>query len=256
MAHRLRNGRPQNPRLTRRPTESTTMPRIADPEAFIRAETRIKPVPHAEEVVLHLADEAIDLWQKTEDELETLGLPPPYWAFAWAGGQALSRHILDNPDLVAGKSVLDFASGSGLVGIAAMKAGARSCRCVDIDPFALVAGQMNAGLNGVAIICSDENILDGPVPDIDVLFCGDVFYDKQMADRVLGFLDRLMTTGIPVYVGDPGRSYLPRARLTELATYEVPIVGALEDMEVKKTFVFVLNPPAEKIKISRVLRPG
>jgi len=215
---------------------------VRDPAAFILRETRVRPVPHAEEIRLHVADEAMDLWQKTEDELEDLGLAPPFWAFAWAGGQGLARHILDNPDLVAGKRVVDFACGSGLVGIAAMMAGAASCHAVDVDPFALAATELNSALNGVTLTTEIADITTGPAPDADLVICGDVFYDKQMADKVLSFLERLLGAGIDVLVGDPGRSYLPQDRLTELAAYSVPVVGALEDNEIKRTKVYRLKP--------------
>ncbi|MTI42899.1 putative nicotinamide N-methyase [Roseibium hamelinense] len=216
--------------------------RISDPAAFIRSETKIKTVPHAEEIRLHLADEAMSLWLKTEDELGELGLPPPFWAFAWAGGQGLARYILDHPASVIGKSVMDFASGSGLVGIAAMMAGARSCICADIDPFAEIAGRLNADLNQVTLIHTRTDVLDGPPPNVDLVFSGDVFYDKPMAERVLAFLDRARCNGSDVLIGDPGRSYLPKNRLQELASYSVPIVGALEDSEIKKTSIFRLQP--------------
>ena len=215
---------------------------VKDPADFIRTQTRIKPVPHAEEIRLHLADEAMALWQCTEDELGEIGLPPPFWAFAWAGGQALARHILDNPGLVADKKILDFASGSGIVGIAAMMAGAASCTAVDIDRFAKTAGELNAALNNVAISFTTEDITQGPAPDVEVAFFGDVFYDKPMALKVLAFADRLQATGAKVYVGDPGRSYLPKERLQLMATYSVPVVGALEDAEIKKSSVYRLLP--------------
>lgn len=214
------------------------MPPIEDPAAFIRRETTVKPVPHAEEIRLHVADEAMELWQKTEEDLGALGLDPPFWAFAWAGGQGLARYILDTPSLVAGKTVLDFACGSGLVGIAAMMAGAKSCRAVDIDPFAIAAARLNAELNGVQLDLDLTDLTRQPTPSADIVFCGDVFYDRQMAHAVAGFLDRLIDAGIDVLVGDPGRSYLPTGRLTELGVYEVPVVGALEDNEIKKTSVF------------------
>ncbi len=214
---------------------------IKDQAAFIRKETKVKPVPHAEEILLHVADEAMDLWQKTEDELGELGLPPPFWAFAWAGGQGLARYVLDTPELVAGKRVVDFACGSGLVGIAAMKAGAASCHAVDIDPYALTATRLNAALNEVEITTETADITTGEPPQADLVFCGDVFYDKPMADKVLAFLDRLLANNIEVYVGDPGRSYLPSSRLIELAAYSVPVVGALEDNEIKRTRVFRLQ---------------
>ncbi|WP_420334430.1 class I SAM-dependent methyltransferase [Roseibium sp.] len=214
------------------------MPPIEDPADFIRRETTVKPVPHAEEIRLHVADEAMELWQKTEEDLGALGLDPPFWAFAWAGGQGLARYILDTPSLVAGKDVIDFACGSGLVGIAAMLAGAKSCRAVDIDPFAIAAAGLNAGLNGVRLEVELADLTRQATPSADIVFCGDVFYDRQMADAVVGFLDRLVDVGITVLVGDPGRSYLPKRRLTELAVYKVPVVGALEDNEIKKTYVY------------------
>ncbi|WP_428670531.1 class I SAM-dependent methyltransferase [Roseibium sp.] len=214
------------------------MPLIKDPSEFIRRETRIKPVPHAEEIRLHVADEAMDLWQKTEDELGELGIAPPFWAFAWAGGQGLARYILDTPDLVSDKRVLDFACGSGLVGIAAMMAGAASCHAVDIDPFALAAAELNADLNGVMLSFETADITASEPPAADIVFCGDVFYDKYMADKVMDLIDRLLARGTEVLVGDPGRSYLPKPRLTELADYRVPVVGALEDNEIKHTKVY------------------
>ncbi|WP_346892404.1 methyltransferase [uncultured Roseibium sp.] len=235
MEGRLRDGRPEGAGLTQGI-------KIQDPAAFIRRETRVKPVPHAEEIRLHLADEAMGLWQKTEDELGELGLAPPFWAFAWAGGQALARYVLDTPDLVAGKSVVDFACGSGLIGIAALRAGASSCHAVDIDGFAIEAARLNAELNGVSVSVERADITEGDPLETDLFFCGDVFYDKNMADKVLAFLDRTLATGTPVFVGDPGRSYLPKDRLELLATYRVPVVGALEDSEVKKTCVYRLLP--------------
>ncbi|PVB61513.1 methyltransferase [Labrenzia sp. 011] len=222
---------------------------IKDPIDFIRRETRIRPVPHAEEIRLHVADEAMALWQKTEEDLGELGLAPPFWAFAWAGGQGLARYILDTPDLVRGRRVLDFACGSGLVGIAAMMAGATSCHAVDIDPFALAAAGLNAELNGVALSLEMADITASPPPDADIVFCGDVFYDRAMADKVTGLLDRLLERGTDVLVGDPGRSCLPKTRLTELAVYNVPVVGALEDNEIKRTCVY-------RMKSEQVLPEG
>lgn len=216
----------------------TRSPRNWDPAEFIRRETRIKHVPHAEEIRLHLADEAMDLWQRTEDELREIGLPPPFWAFAWAGGQALARHILDHSELVAGKSVLDFACGSGLVGIASMLAGAKSCHAVDVDGFAIEACKLNAALNKINIFVEQADLTTSPAPDADIVFCGDVFYDKNMTESVLDLLDRFLIEGIPVLIGDPGRSYLPRDRLEHIATYTVPVVGALEDAEVKRSSVY------------------
>ena len=214
------------------------MARVTDPEKFIREETRIRPVPHAEEISLHVADEAMDLWQKTEEELGELGLAPPFWAFAWAGGQGLARYVLDHPEVVYQKRVLDFACGSGLVAIAAKMAGADSCHGVDIDPFAIAASRINTALNGVVATFAEGDITQSSVPDVEVVFCGDVFYDRHMADQVMTFLDALIEAGIEVYVGDPGRSYLPKELLKELAEYQVPVVGQLEDNEIKNTRVY------------------
>ena len=205
--------------------------------AFIQAETRLLAVPHAPELRLHLADEAIDLWQKTEDELAAIGLPPPFWAFAWAGGQALARYVLDTPQMVAGKQVLDFASGSGLCAIAAMKAGAASCLAVDIDPFALEAIGLNAAANGVEIAALQADLI-GTDAGWDVVFAGDVFYEHDMASRVFGWLDGLRQRGALVLIGDPGRSYLPKPRLRAVATYQVPVTRALEDAEIKTSSVW------------------
>ena len=205
--------------------------------AFIQAETRLLAVPHAPELRLHLADEAIDLWQKTEDELAAIGLPPPFWAFAWAGGQALARYVLDTPQMVAGKQVLDFASGSGLCAIAAMKAGAASCLAVDIDPFALEAIGLNAAANGVEIAALQADLI-GTDAGWDVVFAGDVFYEHDMASRVFGWLDGLRQRGALVLIGDPGRSYLPKPRLRTVATYQVPVTRALEDAEIKTSSVW------------------
>ncbi|MGU3360403.1 class I SAM-dependent methyltransferase [Methylobacterium sp. M6A4_1b] len=211
----------------------------ADPHAFIRANTALRPVPHAPEIVLHVADEATALWQKTEDELEAIGLPPPFWAFAWAGGQALARYVLDNPGLVAGRRVLDFASGSGLVAIAAARAGAVHVTASDLDPFAIPAIGLNAEANGVAErIEAVARDLIGSDPGSAVVLAADIFYERDLAARVTGWLSGLHAGGATVLVGDPGRSYLPRDRLTELATYTVPVSRSLEDAEVKRSSVW------------------
>ncbi|POR43881.1 methyltransferase [Methylobacterium sp. V23] len=211
----------------------------ADPLAFIRANTRLRPVPHAPEIVLHVADEATELWQKTEDELAVIGLPPPFWAFAWAGGQALARYILDNPGLVAGRRVLDFASGSGLVAIAAARSGAEHVTASDLDPFAIPAIGLNAAANDVAErIEAVSRDLIGSDPGSAVVLAADIFYEQDLAARVTAWLSGLHARGATVLVGDPGRSYLPRDRLTELATYTVPVSRSLEDAEVKRSSVW------------------
>lgn len=213
---------------------------VAEAEAFIRANTALIRAPHVPEIPLHLADEAHDLWARTEDELEAIGLQPPFWAFAWAGGQGLARHLLDHPELVRGKRVLDFATGSGLVAIAAAKAGAACVLAADIDPFCAAAVRLNAAANGVAIAFTSEDLVD-TAGDWDVLLAGDVFYDQAFAARLLPWLRLLATSGTTVLVGDPGRYYLPKTAMTALATYQVPVTRALEDAEVKKTTVWRLE---------------
>lgn len=215
----------------------------ADPAAFIRAQTRVLPVPHAPEIRLHLADEATALWERTEEELEEIGLPPPFWAFAWAGGQALARHILDEPALVAGRSVYDFATGSGLAAIAAARSGAARVTACDIDSFALAAARLNMELNGVSFVLEGEDPLDLAPPDAEVILTGDVFYEKPMASRVLAWADRALARGSRVLVGDPGRAYLPKEPLRHLATFDVPVNRSLEDFEVKRTSVYELLAP-------------
>jgi predicted nicotinamide N-methyase len=210
---------------------------ISDQTAFIRAQTRLLPTPHAPEISLHLADEATELWQKTEEELGEIGLPPPFWAFAWAGGQALARYILDHPECVAGKKVLDFASGSGLVAIAAAKAGARHVDASDIDAFSGVAISLNAAANGVTIRPRVQDLI-GHDEKWDVVLAGDVSYERDMAQKVTDWLDGLWRRGVSVLVGDPGRAYLARNRLESIAEYRVPVTRALEDCEIKRAQVW------------------
>ena len=208
-----------------------------DPRQFILENTGIMSPPHVPEVRLHLADEAHDLWLKTEEELEEIGLPPPFWAFAWAGGQGLARYVLDHTGSVAGKRVVDFASGSGLVAIAAMKAGARDVLAADIDPWTGTAIALNAGLNEVPVDYTRDNLVGNDV-DADVLLAGDVFYDQGFSAALIPWFERLAARGVAVLVGDPGRAYLPKDRLEALAVYQVPVTRALEDSEVKKTTVW------------------
>jgi predicted nicotinamide N-methyase len=210
---------------------------IADPAAFIRAETRLHPVPHAPEILLHVADEATALWARTEEELGAVGLPPPFWAFAWAGGQALARYVLDRPETVRGRTVLDFASGSGLVAIAAARAGAGRVEASDIDAFAVAAIRLNAGANGVAVEPVAEDLI-GADRGWDTVLAGDICYERDLAARVVAWLEALARRGARVLVGDPGRSYLPRERLEAIATYEVPVTRTLEDADIKRTSVW------------------
>lgn len=211
---------------------------LADPAAFILAHTRLQAPPHVPEIRLHLADEALDLWRATEAELEAIGLPLPFWAFAWAGGQALARFLIDHPADVRGKRVLSLAAGSGVEAIAAMKAGALATRATDIDAIALVAMALNATQNDVILAPSIEDVLDGPVPDEDVILMGDVFYERPLADRAFAYGQRAARAGRVVLVGDPRRSYFPNSGLVLLAEYRVATTSALEDAEVKLTSVW------------------
>src|ERR1041385_4317884 len=216
---------------------------IADRKAFIRANTRLKPVPLVREISLYVAEESVPIWQKTEEELNEIGLPPPYWAFAWAGGQALARYVLDNPQTVAGKRVLDLAAGSGLVGIAAAKAGAAPVTAIDIDDFADAAIALNGEANGVYVDVTILDILDHrppAAPRHDVILVGDLFYERDTAARALAFLERHAAIGTRVLIGDPGRTYLPKERLTRSAEYSVPVTRELEDLEIKRTVVWEL----------------
>ena len=214
---------------------------------FIRANTTIMTPPLVPEVRLHLAHEAVPLWQKTEEDLGLLGLPPPFWAFAWAGGQALARHVLDRPELVRGKRVIDLASGSGLVGIAALMAGAASVLAADIDAFAVEAIGMNGAINGLpsrkgeGLNVTRDDLLLAPPPACDVILVGDLFYEKDLAARVIAWLAAAEGRGTLTLIGDPGRSYLPRERLEWLAEYLVPVTRDLEDAEIKQTAVWRLK---------------
>jgi predicted nicotinamide N-methyase len=194
-------------------------------------------VPLAPEIRLRLADEAVPLWQKTEEDFGRMGLPPPFWAFAWAGGQALARYVLDNPGVAPGKRVLDFASGSGLVAIAAAKAGAARVEASEIDEFALAAITINAEANGVEVVVRAGDLI-GRDDGWDVVLAGDVSYERDMAASVTAWLRGLARRGATVLIGDPGRSYLARDLLEPIAHYGVPVTRDLEDCEIKRTAVY------------------
>lgn len=212
-----------------------------DPRTFVLENTDLVSPPHVPEIRLHLASEAHDLWLKTEEDLQEIGLQPPYWAFAWAGGQGLARYILDHPETVVGRRVMDFASGSGLVAIAAKFAGAADVLAADIDPWAASAIALNAAANEVEIRSTAEDQL-GRAVEAEVILAGDVFYDREFAAALIPWLTRLAGEGKLVLVGDPGRSYFPKDRLEQLAVYQVPVTRALEDSEVKKTTVWRFAP--------------
>jgi len=209
------------------------------PDAFVRANTVVSAPSLVPEIRLHLADDALPLWRMTEEELDRTGLPPPYWAFAWAGGQALARHLLDTPDIVAGRRVLDVGAGGGLVAVAAAMAGATDVRANEVDEIALAAIALNAALNGAAVTAVPGDLLGGAA-HADIVLVGDLFYERPLAERTLAFLRRAAATGADVLIGDPKRSYLPVEVLEPVAHYQVPVPLALEDMELKRTTVWRL----------------
>ncbi len=206
--------------------------------AFIRTHTRLQAPPHAPELVLHLADEVTPIWRMTEEELGAIGLPPPFWAFAWAGGQALARWVLDHPGEVAGKRVLDLATGSGLVAIAALRAGAAHALAADVDGFCEAAVALNAAANGVEVAFTEADLTLGAPPAVDVVLAGDIAYEQPLAGRVRAWLERANAAGVRVLIGDPGRSYFDPGGLVRLAEYRVPTTRELEDREVKRTGVW------------------
>ena len=211
-------------------------------EDFIRANTAIASPPLIPEIRLQMATEVTPIWQATEESLARFGTPPPFWAFAWAGGQALARYIIDHPETVAGRDVLDLASGSGMVAIAAAKAGARRVTAADIDPFAAAAIVMNAALNGVSVQVEPRDLLDRGTAGWAAVTAGDVCYEAPMALRMIAMLRRIAARGRLALLGDPGRAYLPREGLVELARYTVPVSRELEDREAKEAAVFEVLP--------------
>jgi predicted nicotinamide N-methyase len=226
-------------------TWRTIMICSAEPEPWtleiIRTSTRLSSVPLVPEIRLHQASEPVSLWERTELAAGRTGLDPPFWAFAWAGGQALARYLLDHPETARGRRAIDIASGSGLVAIAAARAGAAAVTAYDVDPLAAAAITVNTGANGVSVraACADVLGEDGaPCPDTDLVLAADAFYERDLAGRVIRFLERAHTRGVAVLIGDFGRAYLPRDRLTPLATYDVPGLRALEDSDIKRTTIW------------------
>lgn len=206
-------------------------------DTFIRDNSELMAPPLVPEIKLHLASEVIPLWRKTEEELAAIGVPPPYWAFAWAGGQALARYLLDHPSLVANKRVLDFGAGSGLVAVAAARAGARHVVAADIDPFAIAAIARNAKANNVVIETTAQDMIGGG-DAFDLILVGDMCYERPLAERLMAWLK---TVRSGVLLGDPGRSYFPKNGLTRLAVYSVPTTRELEDREIRETGVWQLD---------------
>ena len=209
--------------------------------AFILENTRPLAPPLTPEVVLQLASESLPIWLKTEEELGAMNVPPPYWAFAWAGGQALARYVLDHPRIVAGKSVVDVGAGSGLVAIAAARAGAQSVLALEVDQLAAAAIRINSTANRASVSVSSQDVLGGaPLPTAEVLLVGDVFYERDLADRVWRLIEAAQRRGTDVLVGDPRRSYFPAERFEQVKLYEVPVTRELEDAEIKRTAVWRL----------------
>jgi predicted nicotinamide N-methyase len=210
---------------------------------IIRANTRLGPVPLVPEIQIHQASEPIGLWEHTERAAGRTGLDPPFWAFAWAGGRALARYLLDCPQVVRGRRVIDIASGSGLVAIAAAKAGASAVTACDIDPLAAAAIAVNVRANKVAVngVCADFLSDDGPqAADVDVVLVADAFYQRDLADRVMLFLEHAHRCGAAILAGDFGRTYLPRDRLIAVTTYDVPGLLVLEGSEIKRTTIWTM----------------
>jgi predicted nicotinamide N-methyase len=215
---------------------------LADAGAFIRANTAIAVPPLVPEIRLHLASEVTPLWHATEATLQQTQLPPPYWAFAWAGGQALARFVLDHPEAVRGRRVLDFGAGSGLVAIAAMKAGARHVTAAEIDAFAAAAIRLNAALNDVVIDIAIADLLTGAPAPWETVLIGDMCYERPLAERLTLWLSDQARRGATVLLGDPGRTYLPTAGLTEIARYQVPTPLDLEDRTMREGVIWRLAP--------------
>lgn len=207
---------------------------------FISENTRLMTPPLVPEIRLHLAEESVPIWQKTEEQLGEMNIPPPYWAFAWAGGQALARYLLDNPQLLQGKRVIDLGSGSGLTAIAAKRAGAVDVLAADIDELALAAAHLNADANAVTLRTTADDLLAAEPDEADVVLVGDLFYERQLADRVLHYIEAAAASGALVLIGDPQRSYFPKGRFVEVGEYRVPVTRELEDSEIKKTAVWRL----------------
>ena len=214
---------------------------MTDARALVLSRTTPASAPLVPELRLQLAEDMDAAWTGLQQELDDGELPPPFWAFAWLGGQAVARHVLDAPQLVRGLAVLDLATGSGLCALAARRAGAATVTAVDVDPYAVAAVALNAAANGLEVeaVCAD--LLDGPPPAVDVVLAGDVFYDAAMSERVQPWLLAAAAAGARVLVGDPGRHYLPGALMTEVAAHDIPTTRELEGVELKRVRVYELR---------------
>jgi predicted nicotinamide N-methyase len=213
----------------------------ASPRGFVLRHTELRPVPGVEAIRLHLAYEILPLWHAVQTETGDEDAALPYWAFAWIGGLAIARHLEAHPEVVAGKTVFDLASGSGLCAIAAMQAGATHAIAADIDPFAVAAIPLNARANGTRLTVVGRDVLDEDPPDADVVLAGDCWYETGLADRATAWLRRVRAAGIDVLLGDPGRRYLPIESIVELGRYDVRTTTVLEDLEHKQGYVFTLR---------------
>lgn len=218
-------------------------------EEWVRAATRRRPVPFLPELQLHLGEDIVTLWERTEDWAGRPCPDPPFWAFAWAGGLGLARHLLDNPGSVRGRRVLDLATGCGVVAVAAAQAGAERVIINDVDPLAVTAARLNAAVNGVRVQALTGDLLTSgggrrrvvdPLDLVDVVLAGDVFYDRELAQDVLPFLQRAAERGCRVLVGDPGRRYLPRPLFLPMTRYDVPVPRDLEGIDVATVTVWWL----------------
>jgi predicted nicotinamide N-methyase len=214
------------------------------PRAFVLRQTQLRPVPGLEHIRLHLADEVLPLWHAIQLETGDPDAALPYWAFAWAGGLAISRYLADHPETVAGRRVFDLASGSGLCAIAALRAGASTVTAADIDAFAAAAIDLNARAANHRVGVVRRDVLDEDPPDVDVILAGDTWYEGRLAERVLPWLRAALARGADVLVGDPGRRYLPVDELVELAAYEVRTSTELEDLDYKTGRVFAFREVA------------
>lgn len=211
------------------------------PDDFIKTNAALMAPPLVPEIKLHLATEVVPLWRATEEELAQAGVPPPYWAFAWAGGQALARYLLDHPDWVAGKRVLDIGAGSGLVGLAAARAGATDVLCADIDAFACAAVMLNATANNLKVAVTQDDLIGAPLT-WDVILVGDLFYERPLAERLLSWLG---SRNVPALLGDPGRTYFPKTGVEKRASYRVQTTRDLEDRDIRETGVYRLAGPGD-----------
>jgi predicted nicotinamide N-methyase len=214
---------------------------VSDAAAFLRANTAIAAPDLVPEIRLHLATEITPIWQATEAWLAREGIEPPFWAFAWPGSQAMARLILDAPRHVAGRRVLDFAAGCGLAAIAAARAGAALVEAAEIDPLAIAAIRLNAGLNEVAVTPLDGDVVGAPCR-WDLILAGDVCYEALMTAHILPWLRAMAAAGAEVWLADPGRAYVPRERLAEIGRFDVPVTRELEDRDRREVTISRLLP--------------